>query len=334
MRAPSFWSRRSSPFALMLRPLSLIYGIVAGRRMRRPGRIADCAVVCIGNFTVGGAGKTPTALAVAGLLRSMGETPAFLSRGYGGSLAGPVRVTSAHTASEVGDEPLLLARSGPAIVSRDRPAGAKLAVSQGITVIVMDDGLQNPSLAKDFAIAVVDGASGIGNGLALPAGPLRAPMRTQWRSVHAVLLIGGGAAGDSVADRAHKRGIPVLRGDLVPDGAAATRLRDRRVLAFAGIGRPEKFYETLAQAGAVVEETRSFGDHHPYTDAEVAALREEAAQRSLVLVTTEKDASRLAGSQAGRDLLQGVLTLPVHLQVDDPALLRTLLAEALARRRA
>jgi len=329
MRAPAFWWRASSPLAVLLRPVSFVYGAVAARRMRRRGQRADIPVICIGNFTAGGAGKTPTALATAGLLRAMGETPAFLSRGYGGNLRGPVRVTDAHRAAEVGDEPILLSRFGPAIVARDRPAGAKLAASQGASVVVMDDGLQNPSLAKDLSIAVVDGATGLGNGLPLPAGPLRAPIAVQWGWADAVLVVGEGAAGDRVATAASHRGLTLLRGRLVPDPAAAARLRGQRVLAFTGIGRPEKFFETLEQAGAIVEEVRPFPDHHPYTEAEIAALQAQAKVHGLRLVTTEKDAVRLSGFQAR----QGILTLPVHLQVDAPETLRALLAAALAKRR-
>jgi tetraacyldisaccharide 4'-kinase len=298
--------------------------------MRRPGARADIPVICIGNFTAGGAGKTPTALMIAGMLRAMGESPAFLSRGYGGKLRGPVRVTDAHRAAEVGDEPLLLSRFGPAIVARDRPTGAKLAASQGASVVVMDDGLQNPSLAKDLAIAVVDGATGHGNGLPLPAGPLRAPISVQWSWVDAVLVIGEGEAGDRVATAASHRGLTLLRGRLVPEPAALARLRGQRVFAFSGIGRPEKFFETLERAGAIVEEVRPFPDHHPYTEAEIAALQAQAKIHGLHLVTTEKDAARLSGFS----VRQGILTLPVHLQVDAPEKLRGLLAAALARRRA
>lgn len=329
MRAPAFWWRASSPLSILLRPASLAYGFVAGRRMRRGGAHAEVPVVCIGNFTAGGAGKTPTAIAVAGLMRAMGEAPVFLSRGYGGTRRGPIRVTDPDTAAEVGDEPLLLAAFAPTIVSRDRPAGAALAARQGATVIVMDDGLQNPSLAKDLSLAVVDGAAGIGNGLPLPAGPLRAPMRVQWRKVDAVLVIGPGPAGERVMADARARGVPAYRGRLVPDPAAATRLKGQRVLAFAGIGRPDKFFETLAECGATVEVARAFPDHHAFTAAEIAGLHEEAKARGLHLVTTEKDAARLAGSP----MRSGVLTLPVHLHLDDPGALRTLLSSALAAAR-
>jgi tetraacyldisaccharide 4'-kinase len=323
MRAPGFWWRTPpSLLAHLLRPPGLLYGAIAGHRMNRPGERAPVPVICIGNLTAGGAGKTPTALMVAGLLRAAGKTPVFLSRGYGGRLAGPVRVEAHHGAEEVGDEPLLLARSAPTVVSRDRPAGARLAQEAGAGVVVMDDGLQNPSLIKDLALAVVDGATGIGNGLPLPAGPLRAPMSAQWPRIDALLVIGDGSPGDAIAAEASARGKSVLRGRLVPDPAMATRLRGERVLAFAGIGRPQKFFDTLARCGAVVEVARPFPDHHRFSADEVAALRSEASARGLHLVTTEKDAARLAHGEEFRDLKTGLLTLPVHLEVEDPAALR------------
>jgi tetraacyldisaccharide 4'-kinase len=322
MRPPAFWwQAEPSLLARLLRPAGLIYGSVAGRRMGRPGERAPLPVVCIGNFTLGGAGKTPTALAVAGMLAGAGERPAFLSRGYGGRLPGPLRVEPHHRAADVGDEPLLLARSAPAVVSRDRPAGARLAHGIGATVVVMDDGLQNPSLVKDCALAVVDGATGIGNGLALPSGPLRAPMEAQWPAVDAVLVIGGGAGGEAMAREAERRGRRVFRAGLMADPAAARALRGRRVLAFAGIGRPDKFFETLRACGAAVEAARPFPDHHPYTQADLAGLKAEAEQQGLQPVTTEKDLVRIAGAEAW----PGLTSLPVRLYLEDEAGLRDLI---------
>lgn len=330
MRAPAFWWLPTpSLLAHLLRPASLLYGAVAARRMARAGERAPVPVICIGNFTAGGAGKTPTALALAQMLTAMGERPAFLSRGYGGRIAGPIRVSPKHGAAEVGDEPLLLARIAPAIVSRDRPAGARLAVEDGASVIIMDDGLQNPSLAKDLALAVVDGATGFGNGLPLPAGPLRAPIEAQWPKVGAVLVIGNGAAGDAVARSAKSRGKPVLRGRLTPDPVAAARLAGRSVLAFAGIGRPQKFFDTVRACGALVEVERAFADHHPFSATDLASLNDEAARRGLLLVTTEKDAARLGAS----DFANNALALPVRLHVEDEENLRGLVAAALARAR-
>lgn len=320
MRAPGFWWHAApTPAARLLAPVAAVYGTLAARRMARAGAAAPCPVVCIGNFTLGGAGKTPTALAVAALLRDLGRRPAFLSRGYGGRLPGPLRVDPArHGAGDVGDEPLLLARAAPAIVARDRVAGALACRAAGADVVVMDDGLQNPSLAKDLALAVVDGPVGLGNGRVFPVGPLRAPAEAQWRRIHAVLAIGDGAPGDRVLAEATRRGLPALRGRLVPDPEAAAPLRGRPVLAFAGIGRPQKFFATLRDLGADLRETRAFPDHHAFTAAEVEALTAEAARRDLLLVTTEKDRVRLPASMP-------VATLPVVLALDAPESLADLL---------
>jgi tetraacyldisaccharide 4'-kinase len=288
--------------------------------MARPGWLAPVPVICVGNFTLGGAGKTPTALAVASLLARSGHRPAFLSRGYGGSLPGPVRVDpDRHGPDEVGDEPLLLARAAPATVSRDRPAGARLAIAEGATCLVMDDGLQNPSLAKTFSLAVVDGEAGAGNWLPFPAGPLRASLAAQWPHVGAVVLIGGGSPGERIAREAGARGIPILRGVLEPDAEAAERLRGRPVLAFAGIGRPEKFFRTLECVGARVVGRRAFPDHHAFTEGEVQGLLREAEAGGLALVTTEKDRVRLPASFPAD-------TLPVRLALADEAALAHLLA--------
>ncbi|AWN55534.1 tetraacyldisaccharide 4'-kinase [Methylobacterium sp. 17Sr1-1] len=320
MRAPGFWWRADpAPAARLLAPLGAVYGALAARRMVRAGAAPPCPVVCIGNFTLGGAGKTPTALAVAGLLGALGRRPVFLSRGYGGRLPGPVQVDPArHGAEEVGDEPLLLARAAPAIVARDRVAGARACRAAGADVIVMDDGLQNPSLAKTLAIAVVDGAVGLGNGRVFPAGPLRAPAVMQWQRVHAALVVGEGAPGAWVLAEARERGLPALRGRLEPDPAAAASLRGRPVLAFAGIGRPDKFFATLREVGASLRETRAFPDHHAFTAAEAEALAAEAAAKDLVLVTTEKDRVRLPPALP-------VATLPVRLALEAPEALGALL---------
>ncbi|MGX7705648.1 tetraacyldisaccharide 4'-kinase [Methylobacterium sp. Gmos1] len=320
MQAPGFWWREApTPAARLLAPAGLVYGALAARRMARDGAQAPCPVVCIGNFTLGGAGKTPTALAVAGLLSDLGRRPVFLSRGYGGRSPGPVRVDPArHGAAEVGDEPLLLARTAPAIVARDRVAGAWACHEAGADIIVMDDGLQNPSLAKTLSIAVFDGGVGLGNGRVFPAGPLRAPAGAQWPRIHAALVIGEGAPGARVLAQARERGLPALRGRLVPDPTAAERLRGRPVLAFAGIGRPDKFFATLREIGADLRETRAFPDHHAFTEAEAASLAAEAGARGLVLATTEKDRVRLPPALA-------VTTLPVVLALDEPEALSALL---------
>lgn len=331
MRAPPFWDKRTASLpARLLRPVAALYGAAAAWRLRRPGERAPLPVICVGNFTVGGAGKTPAALTLARMLVERGEEPAFLSRGYGGRLAGPVRVDpAAHGPAEVGDEPLLLARAAPTIVSRDRRAGARACAKAGASVVVMDDGLQNPSLCKDRAVAVVDGTAGIGNGFCLPAGPLRAPLAAQWPLVDALVLVGAGPAGEAVAAEAARRGKAVFRARLDPDPGAAERICGRRVLAFAGIGRPEKFFETVERCGAELVERRPFPDHHAYAAGELNSLAEDAERTGLLPVTTEKDWVRIAALDAA--LARRISALPVTLAFEDEAPVRALLAAALDR---
>lgn len=333
MRAPAFWwQHHASPMAHLLRPVGFIYGAVSSLRMRRQGERADLPVICVGNFTAGGAGKTPAALLIAEMLTAAGETPAFLTRGYGGTVRGTVQVQLQHKASDVGDEPILLAGMAPTIVSADRPAGARLAREIGATVVIMDDGLQNPSLRKDCTLAVVDGATGIGNGLPLPSGPLRAWMQAQWPAVDAVLMVGEGAAGEAVAQQATLLNKRLFKGSLAPDPALAEKLRGRKVLAFAGIGRPEKFFDTLRACGAVVEATQAFPDHHPYNRSDLDALHREADTRGLQAVTTEKDFVRIVNLN-GAVAWESLTVLPVRLHLDDQMSLRNFILRRIGERR-
>ena len=332
MKAPGFWwEAKPGIAARLLQPAALAYGAVASRRMGRLGTRSSVPVVCIGNVTVGGSGKTPTAIWVAGMLRSLGHSPAFLTRGYGGRAAGPLAVDAAqHAFPEIGDEALLLARHAPTIVARDRPAGASLAASLGADVLVMDDGLQNPSLIKDLTLAVFDGAVGIGNGLVLPAGPLRAPVGTQWPHIYAVVVLGPGEAGEAMLAEAVSRNLPAFRARLAPDPRTAERLRGQRVLAFAGTGRPAKFFETLRSCGAEIVQERPFPDHHPFREDEIAALLAEAEAARLTLVTTEKDMVRLAGLRAAEPRIRDLVALPVTLSPDEPDELARFLSGRLA----
>ena len=318
MRSPAFWWRDAGLASALLAPLAALYGAVAARRMRRAGRAAGIPVVCVGNLTLGGAGKTPTALAVGEMLQAAGRRPCFLSRGYGGALAGPVMVEPGrHSAREVGDEALLLARLAPTVVARDRVAGAAAARAAGAGIVVLDDGFQNPALNKDRALVVIDARRGIGNGRVFPAGPLRAPLAAQLACAHALLVIGTGEAAAAIEGVARARGLPVFHGRLAPDPAAVAALAGRRVLAFAGIGDPEKFFASLRAAGIDVVRARSFPDHHRYTGAEAAALVAAAAREALDLVTTEKDLARLDRDSAARALAQRAKAFPVRLAVDE-----------------
>lgn len=332
MRAPRFWSAATPGFAArLLSPLGSLYGAITARRMARPGANGGLPVICVGNLVAGGAGKTPTARAIAHVLRDrFGRRPFILSRGYGGALAGPLRVLpDRHGPGDVGDEPLLLARGHPVIVARDRLAGARLAIAQGADCLVMDDGLQNPALTKTLRLAVIDGAYGIGNGLCLPAGPLRAPLAAQWPFVDAVIIIGPGEAGDRLEAAAREAGKPVLRAALQPDPACAARLAGRRVLALCGIGRPEKFSTTLREAGARIIQSRDFPDHHPYRAADVEAVLGEARVAGLTIATTQKDWVKLDRIWPGTARDQ-VIVLPVNLVFTDPNAIGDLLAPALA----
>jgi tetraacyldisaccharide 4'-kinase len=317
MREPAFW-RRNGLLPRLLRPAAALYGAVADMRMHRAGRSTGAAVFCVGNPTLGGAGKTPTAIAIARLLLTRGERVFFLTRGYGGKLSGPVLVQPGHTAQQVGDEPLLLARTAPTIVARNRVAGANLAVQSGASAIVMDDGFQNPSLAKNFSLLVIDGERGFGNGRVFPAGPLRASLAPQIGHADAILVVGP-AAKDThrILTKAKARSVPVLTARLVPDMSVASRLRGHGVLAYAGIGNPQKFYATLVAANITVRQTRDFADHHVLTAAEAAELLNVAAQERLYLVTTEKDMVRMQGNPALARLADSSTALPVSMSFDD-----------------
>jgi tetraacyldisaccharide 4'-kinase len=332
MREPAFWWREAGIAARLLAPAAAVYGAVAQARLHRRGRRAAVPVVCVGNLTVGGAGKTPLALATARMLKAAGEVPVFLTRGYGGALAGPIEVDPAsHTAADVGDEALLLAQVAPTILARERVAGAAMA-SHG-SVIVMDDGFQNPALRKDISLLVVDERRGIGNGQVIPAGPLRAPLGAQLDRAHALILVGPPSRGGDVTRQARKHGLPILRAQLQPDKEFVSALGPGRVLAFAGIGDPEKFFATLAAAGSAVATRREFPDHHRYTGAQARALCEDADREGLVLVTTEKDLARLRADAETAELAAQAHALPVMLAFEQEDAFKSFLLERLAAAR-
>ena len=324
MKAPAFWNVTPPSLpARLLAPLGAVYGAIALRRMRAPR--ADCGVpvICVGNYTAGGAGKTPLAAHVAELLLARGERVFFLSRGYRGRLSGvtPLRVDrERHTAAEVGDEPLLLARAAPVIIGADRLAAARLARRQGASAIVMDDGLQSGGLRHALTLCAIDAGAGFGNGLCVPAGPLRAPLAGQRACVSAEIVIGDGPPLPPAA-------MPRFAASLRLDAVAVVALQGRRLLAFAGIGRPEKFFASLASVGADVARRRAFADHHAFADHELAALASEAARDGLLLTTTEKDAVRLP-----QDWLQrhDVRVVAVTLHIEDAAAFAALVLHAVS----
>lgn len=330
MQSPHFWwQHEQTALARLLSLVGGVYGAIAAKRLQHAPTVVPFPVICVGNFTVGGAGKTPVVASIQNLLMKAGHRPFVLSRGYGGSLKGAVRVDpSIHTAQEVGDEPMLLAGQTHTgcgvIISRDRVKGAQLAIEHGALCIVMDDGLQNPYLHKDIVLSVVDAHVGFGNALCIPAGPLRAPLSAQWPLIDAIVLIGDGIAGASILAQAHEHAKPILRAKLVPDPHQAAYLKSKQLIAFAGIGRPEKFFETLRGVGAVLQSTHAFADHRPYQDAELTILQKQARDRAATLVTTRKDFMRLTPNQKAF-LKDDLYTMDVTLEWENPEHIEKLL---------
>jgi tetraacyldisaccharide 4'-kinase len=317
-RPPAFWQTGGLP-ARLLMPLACLYAQAARWRWRRETP-QDCGVpvICVGNLTAGGQGKTPVVLSLAELLYGLGRMPAVLSRGYGGRLQGPMRVDPArHTAADVGDEPLLLARHLPAYICPDRRLSAAVAQAHGADVLLMDDGFQNPGLQKTLSLIVVDGATGFGNGRVMPAGPLREPLEDGFARADAVVLLGEDRTG-LVGRLPHR--LPLLRAEAVA-GPLPQAAQGRPLLAFAGIGRPQKFYESLAVLGAAPVETADFPDHHAYGAADLDRLRARAAALGAVLITTAKDAVRLPPGFAE--------VLPLSVNWRDAGAVMTLLERAL-----
>jgi len=320
MRAPEFWRRGGGPWGGLLAPLGWAYGLGTKLQFALAKPIqASVPVLCIGNLVAGGAGKTPVALSLGGRLKDKGLKVHFLSGGYGGTETGPLRVDAkTHSADEVGDEALLLAAVAPIWISRDRAAGARVA-EVGADLIIMDDGFQNPFVAKDLSLLVVDGRYGFGNGRMIPAGPLRESIAAALGRVQALVVIGEDEAvlGDHPVVK--KSGLPVLAAQVKP-GSEGRALKGKAVVAFAGIGEPDKFFRTLSEVGCEVKASHAFPDHHPYSGQEIQRLKQEAADEGAVLVTTSKDAQRLAASD-----LDGIEVLTISLEWRDETALDAVL---------
>jgi tetraacyldisaccharide 4'-kinase len=327
-QAPAFWSESDWRVAA-LSPLAVVYGAVARRRLvTAPRKQVDLPVLCVGNLTVGGSGKTPVAIALALEAGRMGLKPGILSRGHGGRVRKPLLVEPDRDSAElVGDEPLLLARHSPVAVTPDRAAGARLLEEQGCDFVIMDDGFQSAQIHMDFALLVLDAAHGVGNGWVFPAGPLRARIVDQLRHADAILRLGEGHAADGIVRAASRAGKPVHDAALAP--RAPDRFAGKRVLAFAGIGQPEKFFATLRGIGADLVEARSFPDHHVFKEEEIRDLLATVRDQGLALVTTSKDAVRLGEGPASVEIRQALEVLEVEVDFASSETPRRMISQTL-----
>jgi len=325
MRPPGFWSNppdRPGLAAQLLSPLGKLYAAGTARRLAHGPRVRlEIPVICLGNINAGGTGKTPSVIALCELISSFGKSPHIVSRGYGGSLEGPVRVDPAkHSAAEVGDEPLLLSVFAPTWVAKDRAKGGAAAKAAGADVVILDDGFQNPALHHDLSMVVIDATAGFGNGRVIPAGPLREPVETGLSRADLTLQIGSAKACETLCQSwPILNSKPILTAELEPLQTGMI-WQNTPVIAFAGIGRPQKFFDTLEGLGAKLIATHALADHADLPRALLQRLIREARAEGAQLVTTEKDAVRLPP-----EFRQEVLTVPVRLKFTDDSLLKTAL---------
>ena len=327
--APPFWWEEPDWRAYALYPVSRIYSFVATRRMINARREKiDVPVLCVGNFTVGGTGKTPIAIALARQAKKMHLTPGFLSRGYGGSIGEPHVVDRKRdSARQVGDEPLLLSDHAITATTPHRIAGAKLLMQRGCDFLIMDDGFQSAQLHMDYALVVVDGRYGVGNGHVLPGGPLRARLIDQVRFSTGIVRMGEDKAGEAVVRQAARAGRPIFEAWTRAKGA--DKFAGRRFLAFAGIGHPDKFFDTVANVGGEIVMSRSFPDHHFYSNDELKELVQTAKGAELELITTAKDFARLRNGTAPKELLDTFNVLEIDAVFENALATRRIIEETL-----
>lgn len=325
LKAPKFWfASHLNLYSLLLFPLTFVYRLIRAvhqyiQSRHRPLHGIPRPVICVGNSVVGGAGKTPVVTYLAQLLKKQNFPIALISRGFGGHLTASTRVdTERHSNSDVGDEPLLLAKVAPTWIGKDRNASCLAAARDGAEVLLLDDGLQNASVPKDLSLLVVDGQQGFGNGLTLPAGPLRETVPESIRKIDAVVLMGDDLhkcreVTEQIQRHVHHE-FPIFKGSLVPTAKSLADLEDKKLYAFAGIGYPDKFFRLLKKYEATVVGSESFADHYAYTIDDIARLQRTAKAKDAQLITTLKDWVRLP-----EHIQKDVLYFEVEFRPNDPS---------------
>ncbi len=329
--APPFWWKPTAWQGWLLAPFGIMYGRISGAKMDfTADSTVDAPVICVGNFIAGGAGKTPTVQMICKYLSSRKFKPGILSRGFGGAITSPTVVNPEfHNAHDVGDEALLHAANHTTVVGKHRPSGAKLLIDEGCDFIVMDDGFQNPSLVRDYSLVVVDSKRALGNGFTIPAGPLRVPLETQLHHTDSVLMIGDHDAGIKLVRKIVRSGRQVFHAGVSVIGRS--KLRGKKVLAFAGIADPTKFYDSLENIGVKIVDRESFGDHHHFLDEECEELIERAEKQNLTLITTSKDHARLREMGDVRNRLAELTqVLNIELVPENPSMLEQITEKAIS----
>lgn len=330
--APPFWWQKNSWQGYALSPASYVYGKISAKRMdMTASATVNVPVICVGNFVVGGAGKTPTVHMLTNYARGQGYKVGILSRGHGGAITSPTVVQlEKHNSHDVGDEALLHALNSTTVIATNRVAGAQLLLDQDCTLIIMDDGFQNPSLHKDFNLVAVDAKRGLGNGFAMPAGPMRVPFKHQLYHTDAMFITGKGNAGDLAIRKAARAGKPVFHSTV--DVINKKKYKGQKALAFAGIADPSKFFDTLEEIGVEIITRQNFGDHHVFTEDECADLIDRSKQQELQLFTTEKDAARLKGMGEAQEKVRELSeVVRIALKPEDPAMLKRIFDITLKR---
>ncbi len=311
MHSPKFWNKEKSIWTTLLKPISAIYAMITRRRVAKKGYKASVPVICVGNIFVGGVGKTPVCLALGELLHTKGKSFYYLNHGYKADKQNVLVDKRTHSALDVGDEALLLSETAPTIVNHQRAKGAKLAEKWGAKALIMDDGFQNPSLQKDFSFVVVDGKKGFGNECVLPAGPLREPALEGLKRANAVILVGKDTWGVQFYLERNGVNLPILTGHFELDETVVSLFKGKNVFAFAGLGNPQKFYQSLQDKDIFVVGTEDFPDHYYYTRFDIEDIKKKA--KGLPLLTTEKDGVKLP-----KDVRQNVFVMPGKFIFDKP----------------